>query len=38
MKITTFNPQIITKDAEPILQLFQALGFRSAITRKGSAN
>lgn len=27
MKITTFNPQIITKDAEPIVQLFQALGF-----------
>lgn len=27
MKITTFNPQIITKDAEPIVQLFQSLGF-----------
>lgn len=27
MKITTFNPQIITKDAKPIVQLFQALGF-----------
>lgn len=27
MKITTFNPQIITKDAEPIVQLFQELGF-----------
>ncbi len=27
MKITTFNPQIITKDAEPIVQLFQTLGF-----------
>ncbi len=27
MKITTFNPQIITKDAESIVQLFQALGF-----------
>ena len=27
MKITTFNPQIITKDAEPILKLFEELGF-----------
>ena len=27
MKITTFNPQIITKDAEPIVKLFEALGF-----------
>ena len=27
MKITTFNPQIITKDAESVVQLFQELGF-----------
>ena len=27
MKITTFNPQIITKDAEPIVKLFDELGF-----------
>ena len=27
MKITTFNPQIITKDAEPIVALFEDLGF-----------
>ena len=27
MKITTFNPQIITKDAEPIVKLFEELGF-----------
>ena len=26
MKITTFNPQIITKDAEPIMKLFEELG------------
>ena len=26
MKITTFNPQIITKDAESIAELFQELG------------
>jgi hypothetical protein len=27
MKITTFNPQIVTKNAEPVIQLFEALGF-----------
>ncbi len=27
MKITTFNPQIITNNAEPIVELFQELGF-----------
>ena len=27
MKITTFNPQIITKDAEQIVDLFKELGF-----------
>ena len=27
MKITTFNPSIITNDAEPIIQLFKELGF-----------
>jgi len=27
MKITTFNPQIITKDAEAAVQLFEELGF-----------
>ena len=27
MKITTFNPSIITNDPEPIIQLFQDLGF-----------
>lgn len=27
MKITTFNPSIITKDAEPIIKLFEELGF-----------
>jgi hypothetical protein len=27
MKITTFNPQIITKNAEPVVALMQALGF-----------
>ena len=35
MKITTFNPQIITKDAEPIVQLFQALGFERHHNPKG---
>ena len=27
MKITTFNPQIIAKDAETVAKLFEALGF-----------
>jgi len=27
MKITTFNPQILTKDMESIAQLFEELGF-----------
>ena len=27
MKITSFNPLIITKDAEPIVRLFEELGF-----------
>ena len=27
MKITTFNPRIITKDAEPLVKLFEELGF-----------
>lgn len=27
MKITTFNPQIITKDAEAVAKLFEVLGF-----------
>ena len=27
MKITTFNPQIITKDAEALVKLFEQLGF-----------
>lgn len=27
MKITTFNPQIITKTADSLIQIFEALGF-----------
>ena len=27
MKITTFNPQIVTKNAEPLIKLFEELGF-----------
>ena len=27
MKITTFNPEIISNNAEPIIQLFEDLGF-----------
>ena len=28
MKITTFNPSIITKDAEPVMKVFEDLGFQ----------
>lgn len=35
MKITTFNPQIITKDAESIVGLFEALGFEKQHNPKG---
>ena len=38
MKITTFNPQIITKDAAPIVQLFEELALKNATIRKASAN
>ena len=27
MKITSFNPLIVTKDAEPVIKLFEELGF-----------
>ena len=27
MKITSFNPQIITKDAEAVAKLFEEMGF-----------
>ena len=35
MKITTFNPQIITKDAEAVVQLFEALGFEKRHNQEG---
>ena len=35
MKITTFNPQIITKDAEPIVRLFEELGFEKRHNPEG---
>ena len=35
MKITTFNPQIITKNAEPVVQLFEELGFEKRHDQKG---
>ena len=34
MQITTFNPQIIAKDAESAIQLFEALGFKRLHTKK----
>ncbi|MCR4599952.1 MAG: hypothetical protein K5678_13090 [Acetatifactor sp.] len=35
MKITTFNPQIITKDADAIEKLFEELGFEKKHNPKG---
>ena len=35
MKITTFNPQIITKDAENVAKLFEDLGFERSHNPKG---
>lgn len=35
MKITTFNPQIITKDADTNVQLFEELGFEKRHDQEG---
>lgn len=35
MKITTFNPQIITRNATPIVQLFETLGFEKRHDQEG---
>lgn len=35
MKITTFNPLIITKDAESAVSLFEELGFERRHTKEG---
>ena len=35
MKITTFNPLIFTKDAKPLIELFEALGFERTHTKEG---
>ena len=35
MKITTFNPQIITKNAEPLVKIFEELGFEKRHRQEG---
>ena len=35
MKITSFNPQIITNNAEPIVKLFEEIGFEVSHDQKG---
>ena len=35
MRITTFNPQIITNDAAPLVRLFEELGFEKRHDQKG---
>ena len=35
MKITSFNPLIVTKDAEPVVKLFEELGFEKRHVKEG---
>jgi hypothetical protein len=35
MKITTFNPLIITKDPDSVIKLFEELGFKRRHTKEG---
>ena len=35
MKITSFNPLIVTKDAESAIALFEELGFERRHTKQG---
>ena len=35
MRITTFNPQIFTKNADPIVDLFEGLGFQKRHDQEG---
>ena len=35
MKITGFNPQIITKEPEKVIELFEALGFEKTHSKSG---
>ena len=35
MKITSFNPLIVTKDAGPVVELFEALGFEKRHAKEG---
>ena len=37
MKITSFNPSIVTKDAEAIVSVFEALGFEKKHNPTGTA-
>ena len=35
MNITAFSPQIVTKDPEPVIKLFEDLGFERRHTKEG---
>ena len=35
MKITSFNPLIVTRDAEPVIKLFEELGFEKRHQQEG---
>ena len=38
MKITTFNPMIIIPDVDPVVSLFEELGFEKRHAKKGTAD
>ena len=38
MKITTFNPSIVTKDAEAVIKLFENLGFKQSHNKAENAD
>ena len=38
MKITAFNPNIVVKDAQPVIALFEALGFETRHTIRSFIN
>ena len=38
MKITSFNPLIVTKDPEQVIQLFEAIGFEKGHQKTGISN
>ena len=38
MRISTFNPMVIIKDIDPVVELFENLGFKIRHTKEGTAD